>query len=98
MATAAKQREAKRYEDAEAGRYKPAAPTAALQAGTAGLAAELERARGRQERIKAAVEGLAAGSATSTGLDDVSPGAGASAVPAAVAPQLQRALAHVAVL
>ncbi|KAL4448619.1 hypothetical protein ABPG75_005838 [Micractinium tetrahymenae] len=79
VATSAKQREAKRYEDAEAGRYKPAAPAAALQGGGgAALAAEVDKARGRQERIAAAVKGLAG-----------EPGA---------APQLERVLAHAAVL
>lgn len=49
LATSAKQREARRYEEAVAGRYRPAAPAAA---------AELEKARGRQERLVGAVRGL----------------------------------------
>lgn len=79
LATSAKQREARRYEDAEAGRYRPAAPAAALQGGDAtAVAAEVDKARGRQERIAAAVRGLSG-----------EPG---------VAPQLERVLAHAAVL
>lgn len=61
VATSAKQREAKRYEDAEAGRYRPAVPAASLQGGDAAtLAAEVEKARARHERLAAAVRGLAA--------------------------------------
>lgn len=52
--TQAKQKEAKRYEDGVAGRYKLHA------ADPVALAAELERAKARQERVRAVVEGLAA--------------------------------------
>ena len=82
MATSLKQREAKRYEEALAGRYKPALPAAASQgeeAAAAALAAEMERAQRKQELLRAAVEGLAAAEA-------------------AAGPQLERALAHVAAL
>jgi hypothetical protein len=83
VSTALKQREAKRYEDAIAGRYKPAAPAALAaadaQAAVAAIEAEADKARRKQERLRAAVEGLAA------------------AEPVA-APQLERALAHAAAL
>ena len=83
VATSLKQKEARRYEEAEAGRYKPSAPAAALQGGAAALAAEAERARGKQERLRAAVAGVAAAEAGAWG-----PAA------AAVVSQLERLLAH----
>ena len=85
VATSLKQKEARQYEEAEAGRYKPSGQAAALQGDAAALAAEAERARSRQERLRAAVEGVAA----------VEAGAGGPAA-AVVVSQLERVLAHAA--
>lgn len=85
VATTLRQKEAKRYEEAEAGRYRPAAP-AALAGGQApeqAIAAEAERVRQKHERLRAAVAGAAADEA---------------AVAAGAAPGLERALAHAAAL
>jgi hypothetical protein len=83
VVTSLKQKEARRYEEAETGRYKPSAPAAALQGGAAALEAEAERARSKQERLRATVAGVAAAEA----------GAGGPAA-AAVVSQLERVLAH----
>lgn len=51
MATAATQRQMRRFEDLAGGTYKPCcAPEA--------VTAELERAQGRQQKLLAALEGL----------------------------------------
>ncbi len=52
MATKARQKEAKRYEEVEAGKYK------LHVAQSAALPAELEKAQQKQEKIKAVVRGL----------------------------------------
>lgn len=85
MATTLRQKEARCYEEAEAGRYKPAAPAAfpGSEAPEAAIAAEAERARQKQERLRSAVAGAAADEAT---------------VAAGAAPGLERALAHAAAL
>lgn len=63
MGTALKQREAKRYEEALDGRYKPAARAALSaddsQAAVAAIEAEADKAWRKQERLRAVVEGLA---------------------------------------
>lgn len=60
MATALRQQEARRLEDTAAGRYRPAAPAALAQGDAAALGAEGERERRKQERLVAAVAGVAA--------------------------------------
>jgi hypothetical protein len=84
VATSLKQREARRYEDVVAGRYKPAAATltAADQGGgdlAAALAAETERAQLKQDKLQAAVQRVAAEEA-------------------AARPTLERVLAHAAAM
>lgn len=84
MATALKQKEAKRYEEVEAGRYKLAVvATATGGDATVVLAAEAAKARQKQERLVAAVAGLAAAEAAAGG---------------STAPQLSRVLAHAVAL
>ncbi|KAI3426120.1 hypothetical protein D9Q98_008499 [Chlorella vulgaris] len=84
VATSLKQREARRYEDVVAGRYKPAAATltAPEQGGgdlAAALAAETERAQLKQDKLQAAVQRVAAEEA-------------------AARPALERVLAHAAAM
>ncbi|PRW44941.1 Coiled-coil domain-containing 40 isoform C [Chlorella sorokiniana] len=57
VATTLRQKEAKRYEEAEAGRYMPAAPAALAggEAAAAAIAAEAERAQQKQDRLRAAM-------------------------------------------
>lgn len=95
VATALKQREGQRWEAAEAGRYKLLAVAAGAGSGAAAaegagggdpaalLAAEVDKARQKQARLRAAVAGVAAAEAAAGG---------------GTAPQLARVLAHAAAL